>query len=126
MPISKPLLIGVALVFVYFNQFLFYLLAGALIKDSRLVVAERFVWLAAVFGWGFSLAAGYMMLRAASRRWSDWALMIAAALCLAVSVGIMVRQGLYAGLSPLFGADTFLIVWLGRGLLNKRVGRRRE
>ena len=119
LPISRQLVVSLAIGFIFFNQFLFWALAVALRGEDRAGLAFRFDVLAIVVG-GLVLAAGVLLFaKAPVRRWGDWLGLAVALAFLGVGVWLAASVRLDRGVLWIFGANAVLLGFLGRGWVKR-------
>lgn len=119
LPISRQLVVSLAIGFLFFNQFLFWMLAVALRGEDRAGLAFRFDVLAVVVG-GLVLTAGVLLFaKAPVRRWGDWLGLTVALGFLGAGIWLAASVSLDRGVLWIFGANAVLLGFLGRGWVKR-------
>lgn len=126
LPVSRALVLALALGFGLFNQILFTVLGHAVIADGNRAAGERLMTIGVIVGAALTVAGVMFLVTTAARRWSD---VLAGGLVLAAVVLAVFRgrqDGLPAAAVPLLVANGGLAAWWSRGWLRRVLRRRHE
>ncbi len=126
MPVSRQLLSSLGLGFIYFNQFLFWLLSVGLYDEGRDSLAEVFEWVTLVLGMIVIIFVGWLLLIAKTRRFSDWGVVALAGAFLVYGSVKACGSGLGSLVLAMFCANSVMVVWFARGWLKRGLRRRIE
>ena len=124
MPVSRQLLSSLALGFIYFNQFLFWLLSVGLYAEGRDSLAKAFEWVALGLGMVVIVFVGWLLLITKTRRLSDWGVVALAGAFLVYGGAKASGGGLSSLVMAVFCANSLRVLWFARGWLKRRFGRK--
>lgn len=126
MPVSRQLLSSLGLGFIYFNQFLFWLLSIGLYGEGRDSLAEVFEWVTLVLGMVVIIFVGWLLLIAKTRRFSDWGVVALTGAFLVYGCVKACGVGLGSLVLAMFCANSVMVVWFARGWLKRGLRGRLE
>jgi hypothetical protein len=115
-PVNAHLVSALVAGFLFFNELLFWLVAVLLVRESRMMLAERFFWLAGGAALAVWIALAVLQWREKAARVADFAVMALGLIVLLVTFRRLPPWPL-----PMAITNFGLIVWSVRGLLRKRV-----
>jgi len=126
LPISRQLIVSLALAFAYFNQFLFWSLAFALRGEERFALAARFDRVTLIIGMVVLIGTVVVFLRASVHRWTDWAVLSLVAGLSAFGMVAGVQAGLSRTVASVLATNTLMVILLSRGWLKRSLRNRRS
>lgn len=125
LPISRQLIVSLALAFAYFNQFLFWSLAFALRGEARDVLAGRFDAITLAIGIVVLVATVVVFLSARVHRWTDWVVLTFVAGLTVVGVILGIEGGLSSTVAWVLATNTLMVILLSRGWVKRLLRNRR-
>jgi len=123
LPVSRGLVIALALGFGLFNQLLFAIAGTAIAAEGRADVGARMLAVSAIVGAALVVANTIFLLTTRARHWSDG---VAGVITLAVVAWAGVRgwrDGLAGLVWPLLVANGWFALWWSRGWLRRAFAR---
>jgi hypothetical protein len=115
LPVSRGLVIALALGFGLFNQILFAVAGTALVAEGRPEIGATWLWVSVIVGGLLGTANVTFLLTARPRRWSDGGAGAIAAVIAAWAVQRGFVHGLPAAVWPAVGANLGMAAWWSRG-----------
>jgi hypothetical protein len=126
LPVSRGLVIALALGFGLFNEVLFSVLGAAILAQGRVDVGPRMVGIGVVVGAILFVVSFAFLVTSRSRHWTDMVAGIFAAGLCAWAVMRGVQHGMAGVAWPLLGANAWLAAWWSRGWLRRAIARQRN
>ena len=126
LPLSRGLIIALALGFGLFNQVLFGVLGAAVVKEGRADVGATFLAISAGVGVALFAVCGWFLISARPRRGRDGLAGVVATGCAVVAGWRGWQQGAGGAVNPLLLANLWLGAWWSRGWLRKFLARSRR